>query len=73
MKIAKMQKCGFVFLVLIFTDSIVSLFTTVSTKSFTLSEAESYMEKAHEMIFDHINKNFELEKSIVRVHRKQFI
>lgn len=33
-------------------------------------EVESYMEIVYEMIFDYINKNFELEKLIVRVYRK---
>lgn len=60
------------FIVLICTDSIVPLFTTVSTKSFQLSEAESYMKKAHEIINDHITKSFELEKSIVSVLRRHF-
>lgn len=55
---------------LIFIDLIVLFFIMVFIKFFMFFEVESYMKKVYEMIFDYINKNFELEKLIVRVYRK---
>lgn len=55
---------------LIFIDLIVLFFIMVFIKFFMFFEVESYMKKVYEMIFDYINKNFELEKFIVRVYRK---
>lgn len=45
----------------------VSLFKSVSTRSFILSQAEDYLTTANDIILDHINKEFDLANSIVSI------